>query len=92
MYSEKTKIINQLGLHARPASNLTLKAKEFSSAIVIKNLSSPETQAINAKTVMKIMAASIKMGSTIEISADGEDEQQAVKELVKLIESGFSEK
>lgn len=92
MYSEKTKIINKLGLHARPASNLTLKAKEFSSAIVIKNLSSPEAQAINAKTVMKIMAASIKMGSTIEISADGEDEQQAVKELVKLIESGFSEK
>jgi len=92
MYSETTKVINQLGLHARPASNLTLKAKEFSSAIEIKNLSNPDTKAINAKTIMKLMAASIKKGATIEITANGEDEQQAVKELIKLFESGFSEK
>ena len=94
MYTETTKVINQLGLHARPASNLALKAKEFSSAIMIKNLSNPNAKpiALSARTFMKILAASIKMGCMVEISANGEDEQQAVKELVKLFESGFSEK
>ena len=74
--------------------NLALKAKEFSSAIMIKNLSNPNAKpiALSARTFMKILAASIKMGCMVEISANGEDEQQAVKELVKLFESGFSEK
>ena len=92
MYTESTEVINQLGLHARPVSDLTLKAKEFASAITIKNLSIPEAKAVNAKTFVRVLAASIKMGCTVEISAEGEDEQQAVKELVKLFESGFSEK
>jgi len=92
MYTETTKVINQLGLHARPVSNLTLKAKEFTSAIMIKNLSNPEGKPVNAKTFLKLLAASIKAGCMVEISANGDDEQQAVKELVKLFESGFSEK
>ena len=92
MYSETTEVINQLGLHARPSSDLSLKAKEFNSVITIKNLSNPESKKINAKTMMKVLAASITMGSAVEISAEGEDEQQAVKELIKLFESGFSEK
>ena len=92
MYTETTKVINKLGLHARPASDLALKAKEFSSVITIKNLSNPEAKAINARAMMKLLATSIKMGSTVEISAEGDDEQQAVKELTKLFESGFSER
>ena len=92
MYTETTKVINKLGLHARPASDLALKAKEFSSIITIKNLSNSEAKAINARAMMKILATSIKMGCIIEISAEGDDEQQAVKDIVKLFESGFSER
>ena len=91
MYTETTKVINKLGIHARPASDLTLKAKEFNSGITIRNLSNPNAKDINAKLIMKILAASISMGSTLEISADGEDEVQAVKALIAIIESGFSE-
>ena len=91
MYTETTKVINQKGIHSRPASDLTLKAKEFNSAITIRNLSNPESKTVNAKTVMRVLASSITVGCEVEISADGDDEQQAVKELVKLFESGFSE-
>ena len=91
MYTETTEVINQLGIHSRPASDLTLKAKEFNSVITIKNLNNQEAKAINAKTIMRVLAASITKGCKVEISADGNDEQQAVKELVKLFESGFSE-
>ena len=91
MYKETTKVINKLGIHARPASDLTIKAKEFTSEITIKKLDDPEAKEINAKSIMKILAASITKGCRVEISATGEDEKQAVMEIVKLFESGFSE-
>jgi Phosphotransferase System HPr (HPr) Family len=91
MVTVTTKVINKLGIHARPASNLTLKAKEFESEITIKNLSAKNPIPVNAKSIMKILVASITTGSLVEISAEGKDEQKAVDELITLFEEGFSE-
>lgn len=91
MYSMKTQIVNKLGLHARPASNLTMKAKEFASAITIRNLDDGAVGDINAKSVFKLMAGKLKQGTQVEVLAEGEDEQQAVQALVSLLESGFGE-
>lgn len=90
MYSKRTKIVNQSGLHARPASDLTLKAKQFSSSITILNCES-DKPAFNAKSIVKLLAASIKKDNEIEISAEGEDEEQAVDALIALVELGFGE-
>jgi len=92
MYSETTKVINKSGIHARPASELALKGKKYASIITIKNLSSADPRPINVRSIMKVLAASISGGSSVEISAEGEDEQQAVKGIVSLFESGFLEK
>lgn len=91
MYSETTQVINKMGLHARPASDLSLRAKEFVSAITITNLSAAMPKPMNAKAIMKILAASISEGCEVEISAEGTDERQAVKALIALFNSGFSE-
>jgi len=91
MYSKKTVVANKTGFHARPAADLVLRAKEFKAAVTIRNLDTDNKTLINAKSIMNIMAAAIKMGTNIEIAAEGEDEVKAVEELVKLIESGFAE-
>lgn len=91
MYKRATKVINKTGLHARPASDFTLKAKGFESEIQIRNLDDEAAEAINAKSIMKILAAGIRSGAMIEISADGGDEKSAVDSLVALVESGFGE-
>ena len=44
-----------------------------------------------ASAVMQIMAAGIKYGTTVEITADGENEQAALDKAVELFESGFGE-
>ncbi len=90
MYSRKTTIINKSGLHARPASDLTLKAKEFASEITIVNLDK-ESREINVKSILKVLAAAIPMGARVEIRAEGDDERAAVDALVHLIDSGFGE-
>ena len=91
MYSRQIRILNKTGLHARPASNFTLKAKEFEAKVMIRNLDDRNSEAVNAKSVMKILAAGIQTGATIEITADGSDEQNAVDSLVDLVQSGLGE-
>lgn len=90
MVSKQTKIVNKTGLHARPASNFVLKAKEFESNITIRNLDK-DGKAVNAKSIMLILAEGMGQGTNVEISADGPDEAKAVDELVALMESGFGE-
>ncbi|MCE1254818.1 MAG: HPr family phosphocarrier protein [Anaerolineae bacterium] len=91
MYSRQTKVINKTGLHARPASDLVLKAKGFESEIKMRNLDDKNAELINLKSIMKILAAGILSGTSIEISADGCDEKKAVDSLVDLVESGFGD-
>jgi phosphocarrier protein len=91
MYGMIVQVTNKLGLHARPASDFAMKAKEFSSSIVIRNLDLEQPADISAKSMLKIMAARIKMGTRLEIVAEGKDEKQAVDALTALLASGFGE-
>ena len=46
---------------------------------------------INAKSIMHLMAACLKQGSEIEIQCSGEQEQEALKAAVDLVQSGLGE-
>ena len=92
MYSRTTKIVNLLGLHARPASALTLKAKQFEAEITIRSINAQTEKHADVKSVLQLMAACIAVGTVVEIRAEGVDEQRAVDELVALIDTGFLEK
>lgn len=90
MVSKQTVIINKTGLHARPASEFVLKAKEFESTITIRNLDE-NGEAVSAKSVLRLLAEGMGQGTRVEITADGPDERQAVDALVALMETGFGE-
>ena len=45
----------------------------------------------NAKSVLSVLGACIKSGDEIEIVCEGEDEEEALKALVALVENGFGE-
>lgn len=90
MYKQKTKIINPTGLHARPASDFVAMAKNFTSKIKIDDLTNDDLPA-NAKSIIMLLSLGLVQGTDVEISAEGEDEEAAVRSLVELIESGFGE-
>ena len=90
MYKKKIKIVNPTGLHARPASDFVATAKKFTSKIKIKDLTADEKPA-NAKSILTVLALGLAKGTEAEITAEGEDEEQAVESLAALIESGFGE-
>ena len=87
MTSQKVTILNETGLHARPASMFVQEAGKYNSEInIIK-----DDKTINAKSIMGIMAAGLAKGTEITIEAEGDDEQAAVDALVALVESKFGE-
>ena len=91
MVSKQTVVINPSGLHARPASDFVKAAKAFDSKIKIANLDLPEEDPMNAKSIISILALGIGPGCNVEITAEGDDEEEAVDSLIALIDSGFGE-
>ncbi len=89
MYSESVLVMNDTGLHARPASEFTQTANLYESTITIQKKGVQDI--INAKSIVKLLTQGINKGTEITISADGVDEVEAVQALVALIEGGFGE-
>ena len=87
MVSQKVFIKNPTGLHLRPAGILCKEAMQFKSLITF----SFKGSTANAKSVLSVLGACVKCGDEIELTCDGQDEQEALDALVKAIESGLGE-
>lgn len=87
MVSKRTKIINPMGLHMRPAGMFAREMMKFSCdvSLIIQD------REINAKSIMNLMAACIKCGSELEVRCNGEGEQAALDKAIELIEGGLGE-
>ena len=79
-------IQNQVGLHARPETFFIQKANEYKSSIWVEK----DERKVNAKSLLGVLSLGIDGGTTIKVIAAGPDEEQAVDELVKLVNSGFA--
>ena len=87
MYVKDVMVQNQVGLHARPATFFIQKANEFKSSIWVEK----DERRVNAKSLLGVLSLGIMGNTQIRIITGGPDEEQAVDELVKLVESGFAE-
>ncbi|MBR4232881.1 MAG: HPr family phosphocarrier protein [Oscillospiraceae bacterium] len=87
MYIKSATVINQVGLHARPATFLIQKANEFKCSLWIEK----EERRVNAKSLLGVLSLGIAKGTEINIIGDGVDEQEAVDALCSLIDSDFAE-
>ena len=87
MFVKDVTVVNQVGLHARPATFFIQKANEYRATIWIEK----GERRVNAKSLLGVLSLCIIGGTPIRIIADGADEQQAVDGLVRLIQSGFNE-
>ena len=87
MKSREVVITNASGLHARPATFFIQKAKCYRSTILVEK----DDRKVNAKSLLGVLSLGIAKGMTINIIADGQDEDAALDGLVSLINSGFNE-
>lgn len=87
MVSKKVVITNPTGLHLRPAGLFCKKALCYECRVLFRNKNSEG----NAKSVLSVLGACIKMGDEIEIACDGNDEKEALEAMIELVESGLGE-
>ena len=87
MITKEVVINNQVGLHARPATFFIQKANEFKSSIWVEK----EGRRASAKRLPGVLPLGTVKGTTINIIADGADEDAAIATLAELIDSDFNE-
>ena len=87
MIEREATIVNQEGLHARPAARIVRLASQFSADVEIAK----DGLGVNGKSIMGVMMLAAECGSSILIRADGPDAEQAVEALARLVASGFGE-
>lgn len=87
MIQQEVTIKNRAGMHTRPAASLVKLAAKFKSEFYIEK----DGMEINGKSIIGVMTLAAEQGSTLLLKFDGEDEEQAKKEIVSLIDRGFDE-
>jgi phosphocarrier protein HPr len=85
--SQEVTVVNQLGMHARAAAKFVHLATRYQAQVKVAR----DQREMDGKSIMGILLLSAPRGSTITISADGQDESDAVLALVALVKSGFGE-
>ena len=87
MISRDVVITNASGLHARPATFFIQKANSYPCNIWVEK----EDRKVNAKSLLGVLSLGIAKGMSVTLIADGKDEEDALRGLSELIESGFAE-
>lgn len=83
MIKKEYKIINETGIHARPATILVQVASRYESVIELEF----KNKKINLKSIMGVMSLGISQGSTITIKADGTDENDAIRNIENTLKT-----
>lgn len=87
MPEREVKIVNKLGIHARPAAEIVKTAGKFKSNITIVR----DDLEVNAKSIMGVMMLAAGMGSTVEVETEGPDEAAALDAVAALFADKFGE-
>ena len=78
-------IKDEVGIHARPASELVKEAKKYSSTITITK---GDKSAVATK-LMAVMSLGVKCGMEVVITCEGDQEEEAAVELQAFLEENL---
>ena len=85
---EKTiTIINNAGLHTRPAATIVKIASKYQSEFYIYK----DGLNINGKSIIGVMTLAAAKGSELKLSFEGEDEKEMAKDILDFFNRGFDE-
>lgn len=83
----EARIVNPLGMHARPAAEFVKVANRFRSNVDVRK----DHVAVNGKSILGMMTLAAECGSFVVIKTDGADAEEAMAALLALVADGFHE-
>ena len=87
MIEKTVKIVNNAGLHTRPAATIVKLASKYKCEFFI----SKDGLNINGKSIIGVMTLAAEMGSELILTFDGSDEKEASEEISDYFNRGFDE-
>lgn len=78
-------ITDPVGIHARPAGNLSKEAKKYDSVITITK----DGKSAEAKKLMALMGLGVKQGETVTVSIEGGDEERVAAEMEEFFKNNL---
>lgn len=87
MIEHREPVVNQLGLHARAAARFVRVAGQFTAKIRVGR----GTRMVDGKSILGLLLLAAARGTTLTVTADGEDERAAINALTALIARGFED-
>jgi len=87
MIEQTVTIVNNAGLHTRPAATIVKMASKYKCEFYLNK----DGLHINGKSIIGVMTLAAEKGSQIILTFDGEDEEQASAEIVEYFKRGFDE-
>jgi phosphocarrier protein HPr len=87
MIEETVTIKNKAGMHTRPAATIVKMAAKYKCDFYITK----DDLHINGKSIIGVMTLAAEMGSKVILTFEGEDENEAAKEIIDYFNRGFDE-
>lgn len=88
MVTREVTVMNQAGLHTRPASMIVREAARFKSDFFIEK----DGYEINGKSIIGVMTLAAEQGALLKLTFEGEDEAAAADAIANIFATGFGEK
>jgi phosphocarrier protein HPr len=86
MQKIQVKVINALGIHARPSARIVHLVSRFTCSVWL----AVRGRRVDARNIVAVMLLAAGVGSTITIETSGPDEKEAIDALTDLIGGGFA--
>ena len=80
-------VVGPLGLHARAAARFVRLAGRFRAGIQVAR----GDRRVDGKSILGLLLLSAARGTVLDISADGDDAEQAIGALRALVDRGFED-
>lgn len=81
------KVVNTLGLHARPAAKIVDSAARYASDIKLIY----DEKEVDAKSIMSVLLLAAPCGAELSLKINGDDEAAALQAMTELFANGFGE-
>lgn len=88
MTSRQVVIGHRLGLHARVSARLVKLAGSFRSQILLSRAGDPGAVEADADSILSILLLAAGYGTTVEVRAEGDDEDEALDAICNYLKGG----
>jgi len=85
--SKDVTVVNDLGMHARSAAQISEIAKEASAPIWLER----NNERVDARSIIDILTLACEKGSTVTFVIEDPADLNTLNRIIKLVQDGFGE-